>query len=544
MTNKVVSITELYDSFNRNDLAGGYAVGVVEKGNVIFQKGYGFANHDYEIPFTDNTVVDFASVAKQFTGYCIAKLIKEGLLTMEDDIRVYLPELPEYDRPIKLHHLLGHTSGLRDWFSMARLAGRNENDTITGDYLMKLITQQRELNFSPGTNFTYSNSGYFLLAQIVERVTKKSLRNYAQEQIFGPLEMKNTFFYDNENEIIKNKAVPYQENDKGIYGQGINRLSSVGSSSLFSTLEDMLKWAVFFDKCIVEGNDVFELMLTPTILEDSTQINYNFGIAKGSWRDYACIGHGGSWNAFACEVVYFPKERISIIFLTNRSPNYVNAQNTIREILLKEPAQESKVVEEFRKKPVNPPEPPVMLSRYFGKYVDRVNDMNQLYHVVNVKQNGNRLLLESTLWPEFVLQQKTPNSFSNIENTRRVVFNVSDQDKCSRVTVEDNGKKYVFQRVEEKIKNFKEAQLFCGEYYSTEIQAGYTISIEEDQLIARQLVNPDISLSRVTDDIYFGNQPWFEDIEFVRDTEDEVEAFLVSAHAGNLTRNLRFEKFE
>ncbi|MBG0785095.1 MAG: beta-lactamase family protein [Anaerolineaceae bacterium] len=335
--NKAPAIEALFDSFDNKDLAGGYAAAVMCEGQVLFRKAYGFANHEFDVPFTTQTVFDFASVAKQFTGFCMADLILQGALSLDDLIREYIPELPEYEQKITIRHLLGHTSGLRDWYPMIKLAGYSEDDTIRPEFLMNLICRQKSLNFSPGSQYAYSNSGYFLLAQLVKRLNGKFLREYADEKIFKPLAMDATFFADDPDEIVSNRAFPYLEGANHKFGQGSNRLAAPGCSSLFSSLEDMTLWMQSVDAGITDQDPHFALMLQPTPLNDGRKVSYNFGIAKGRWHDHVCLGHGGGWNAFACDVSYFPEERIAIIFITNRSPNYVNTSEALRGILFEEP---------------------------------------------------------------------------------------------------------------------------------------------------------------------------------------------------------------
>jgi CubicO group peptidase (beta-lactamase class C family) len=166
-------IDALFAPSDNPDIPGGFAVALVKDGQVLFKKAYGCANNEYDIPFSAKSVFDFASIAKQFTGLSIAILIELGKLSLEDNIMRYLPELPVCCRKIKIRHLLDHSSGLRDCVGLVKLSGRYSRDVITADFLMKLVLNQRELNFVPGDQYRYSNTGYFLLARIVSRVTKK-----------------------------------------------------------------------------------------------------------------------------------------------------------------------------------------------------------------------------------------------------------------------------------------------------------------------------------------------------------------------------------
>ena len=207
---KRAQVEALCDACDKPDIPGGYAVAVIKNQKVEFQKPYGYSNYEHEIPFSSSTVFDFASVAKQFTGFAIALLVEQGKISLNDDIRQYLPEVPDFGEIITIRHLLFHTSGIRDWVGLVKLSGRYKVDVITDEFLMGIVKHQRELHFKPGERFLYSNTGYFLLAQIISRVTNKSFRELTDENIFKPLEMNNTLFLDDYREIIKGRASSYK----------------------------------------------------------------------------------------------------------------------------------------------------------------------------------------------------------------------------------------------------------------------------------------------------------------------------------------------
>ena len=405
---KAKAVEDLFDSFDNIALFGGYSVAVVIEGQVIFRKAYGTANHEYDIPFTTQTIFDFASVAKQFTGYCVADFLLKSAFMEEADIREFIPELPDYGDPITIRHLLGHTSGLRDWYPMIKLAGYSENDTISTNFLMKLICRQKALNFMPGSRYAYCNSGYFLLSQLIERVSGKSLREYANESIFKPLGMGSTFFGDDPNEIIKNRAMPYLGNEHNDYGQGANRLAAPGCSSLFSNLEDMITWMRFFDTCIHNQDPHFELMRQPTPLNDGRKVSYNFGIAKGRWREHVCMGHGGGWNAFACDVSYFPQERTSIIFFSNRSPNHVNTSDALRCILFDEAEVFSPPNSPSNEPDQQPPRGnPTPVEDYSGEFYS-----DEVQTTYTVHPENDHLLMCHLVNEDVILREKEPDTFS------------------------------------------------------------------------------------------------------------------------------------
>lgn len=202
----------------------GAAVAIVKDGKIIFKKGYGMADLDHDIPITPQTIFNIASVSKQFTAFAIYLLENEGKISFEDDVRKYIPELPDYGTIIKTKHLLAHTSGLRDQAAIGSLAGWHSGDIITTEQILKLVARQKSLNFTPGTMFNYNNTGYTLLTEIVYRITGKTFAEYTSENIFKPLGMTNTQFYDNHEKIVKNKAESYERINNMYYHKPLNPL--------------------------------------------------------------------------------------------------------------------------------------------------------------------------------------------------------------------------------------------------------------------------------------------------------------------------------
>ncbi len=543
LSHKATELTDLFDSFDREDLAGGYAAAVLKGDQIIFNKCYGVANHEYEIPFTAETVFDYASLAKQFTGLCFAHLILEDQIDLEDDIRAYLPELPEYGHTIRLRHLLGHTSGLRDWFHLAQLAGRSEDDSISERFLSDLLCRQKALNFVPGSRFAYSNSGYFLLAKILERLTGQPLRADAEENIFAPLDMKSTFFLENEKAIVKNRAMPYYRDQEGIYRQGGTRLAAIGSSSLFSSLDDMISWAQYLDAQIVGQSEHFELMLSPTVLNDGSTSQYNFGFAHGHWNELACLGHGGSWNGFACELVYFPVERVSILFMTNRTPNFVNTHDAVRQIM-------------FDVAEMHPDEPKPHKGEnkttasvaaewnddILGEYVYRCDEASRIYHKANLKRVDGELVFRSTWLPEMLLAPEGQGNFRAMGTDFHLSFQPYGQEPIEELVVR-GGENFILSHVRETIPPEVETAGLPGTYFCEDVLVAIVLSVEDGRLVMKHLVHEDVVLAYIGPDTFLGDQPWCEEIVFSRDQNHNFDGFLLSANSGNMMMNVRFEKY-
>lgn len=229
----------IFKKYN-NTTGPGCAVAVIADGNIIFKKGYGMANLEYDIPITPSTIFDIASVSKQFTGLAVSTLIQEGKIAPDDDIRKYLPEVPQFGKIITIRHLLHHISGVRDWPETLHAAGWRWDEVFSFNDIMRMMKYQKELDFEPGSQYSYSNTGYNLLAAIVEKVTGKSFRAWTDENIFNPLAMNSSHFQDDYTRIIKNLAYSYSQDGaevKKVPGE----LTAYGSSSLFTSLEDLCK---------------------------------------------------------------------------------------------------------------------------------------------------------------------------------------------------------------------------------------------------------------------------------------------------------------
>jgi len=254
-------------------------VAVVNNNEIVFKKGYGSANLEYEIPNSPSTVFHIASVSKQFTVFSILILEKEGKLSFEDDIRKYIPEVPDFGETITLKHLASHTSGLRDQWDLLSMAGWRPDDVISTEHILKIVSKQKELNFKPGEEFTYCNTGFTLLAEVVARVSGKTFAEFTEERIFKPLKMSSTLFYDDHEKIVKNRAYSYYtENEK--YKKSVLNYANVGATSLFTTVEDLALWSMNFSSHVVGDKDIVNKMNALAYLNNGE----TFGGAYGQFK--------------------------------------------------------------------------------------------------------------------------------------------------------------------------------------------------------------------------------------------------------------------
>lgn len=294
----------------------GASIAVERDGKIIYSAGFGHADLEHDVHITPSTVFHIASVSKQFTAFAIAMLSDQGKLSIDDDIRKYLPEMHDFGTPITINHLVHHTSGLRDQWNLLMLAGWRLDDVITQEQILRIVSKQRELNFKPGEEMLYCNTGFTLMAEIVERVTGQSFPDWTEDNIFRPLDMKSTLFYDDHERIVYNRAYSYQMGSKGYRKSNLN-YANAGATSLFTTVEDLSKWAANFDDIRVGNERVMAMMNERFVLNNGDTINYAFGQSIGKYKGLRTISHGGADAAYRTFFLRFPDQHLAVSVFSN-----------------------------------------------------------------------------------------------------------------------------------------------------------------------------------------------------------------------------------
>jgi CubicO group peptidase (beta-lactamase class C family) len=307
------TIDKLFERFGLD--SPGCAIGIAQNGKALFAKGYGLADLEHNAPLSPSSPFYMASVSKQFTAMSILLLAEDGKLALTDPVRKYIPELPEYASGITIYHLLTHTSGVRDYLALGFLAGLPAEFVFTDGGMLHMLARQAALNFEPGTDYLYSNSGYVLLSLIVKKVAQKSLNEFAQERIFGPLGMKATRFQHDHSMLIPGKALGYQRRE-GVWHTANSMLDVVGDGGLYSTVDDMVRWAENFDKPKV-GAVALTAMQTQAKLSSGKEIEYGMGLAPSAYRGLRIVEHGGALVGYRTEFLRFPGQGFSVVCLCN-----------------------------------------------------------------------------------------------------------------------------------------------------------------------------------------------------------------------------------
>lgn len=503
----------------------GCAVSIIKNGNLIYKNSYGLANLEYNIPLTTASVFDVASVAKQFTGFAISTLVQEGKISLSDDIRKYLPNVPDFGKVITIANLVHHTSGIRDWPEALQAAGWRYDELCSFDDIMNMVKHQRQLDFDPGTTFSYSNTGYNLLAAIVEKVTVQPFPTWAQAHIFKPMQMSSSFFLSDDSKLIRNEAYSYAPDNNNQYVKLQNVLTAYGSSSLYTNIDDLSKWVMYLDKGIAMNDPVYTRMLEAGILDNGSKTNYGFGLEIGDYEGLKTISHTGAWSGYRSVIRLYPEQKLSIIILSNGNNNNLNveAMNDLSTLLLpnyKIPA--GATVEK------NKPElkiNPLILNKYIGKYKWGPGE-------ITFTIDNGQLQIQYSGEDRYPLQALTDSTF---------MFALAGFAVTFAKPVNDQSETFTFKSITGKrIPSFtptKEQLIdYCGTYYSKELFTQYTVDVQNGKLMIHHFRRGDFELSPDGENTFNSD---IGIIGFVKSSTNRTEGLNLS---GNHVKNLIFDK--
>ncbi|MCC1483260.1 serine hydrolase domain-containing protein [Winogradskyella immobilis] len=519
---------------NYNFKKPGLAIGVVYKDNLVIQKQYGLANVEHQIPITKKTSFHVASVSKQFTAFALFQLEDEGKLSLEDDIRKYLPEMNEFDFKITIKHLLNHTSGIKDQWNLLRLGGWRLNDFITNSQVLEILFNQKSLNFKPNEDFMYSNSGYTLLAEIVSRVSGKSFSDYTKKHIFNPLKMYNTQFIDTEGQIIKNKSYSYYKEGSYFIEDVFNNIS-IGATNLSTTIEDLSKWAINFNEKNIGNGEVFQKMNRLEKLNNGSFYGYANGQFINEYRGLKRIEHSGQDASYIAYLGRFPNQGISIIFTSNSSE--INGSQLVRQITdicLNEYFPKKQANNNISNKSLISKKPIKKsleeLKSFEGYYWNEKDDYSR-----QIKLQNNTLQYIRNKTDKTALIPVDDNEFEmKIDEYVSVLFNPEQV-----IVTLDDGEKIFLDKYIPANYSSNSLKEFEGNYYSTELNSYYTFFIQNDTLIANHQRLGDFKMKAIKNDYFIGNKGSFQKVKFVRNDLDEILGFKVSS---SRAKNVSFNK--
>ncbi len=524
-------IDALFNEHNSWDRPG-LAVAVVKDGQPIYARGYGCANLEYDIPITPSTIFHVASVSKQFTCFAVVLLAEEGKLSLDDDVRKHVPDVPDFGKTITLRHLMNHTSGIRDQWTLLAMAGWRLDDVITRDHILKMMRRQHDLNFTPGAEYSYSNMGYTLLAEVVANVSGQSFRQFTAERIFKPLGMTHTHFHDSHEEIVPNRAYSY-EKDGDHFHNAVLSYANVGATSLFTTVEDLSRWLTNLDTGAVGGSHALTEMHTQGVLNDGTKIEYALGMTIGTYRGKKIVGHSGSDAGYRTHVVRIPQEKLGIVVLSNLgSVNASQAAFDIADVVLADKL-DPKPTPELKNESGDVAELSAeALQRFVGTYQLSDGGMTE------VRLDGEKLVAQLPGGPAMEMIPQSDKEFLVKEVQARVAFTLAEDAKSALSFVASLGEaKLEGKRVEDS--KPVDLSALAGKYYSDELDTTYELAIHDGKLLVQHQRQPDVELTHAGGDTFGGAAWYLQKIEFQRDDQGQVVGLLASS---NRVRNVKFAR--
>ena len=519
-----------------NATSPGASVVVTKDGKVVYENGFGSANLEYNASITKNTAFHVASLSKQFTVFAILLLERDGKLSLDDDVHKYLPDLPDFGAKITLRNLANHTSGLRDQWDLLAMSGIRLDDVITQNHVLKLINNQKELNFTPGERNLYCNTGFTLLAEVVKKVSGKSFFDFTREQIFEPLGMDNTQFYDDHHKIVPNRAYSYKEKD-GQFVKSILSYATVGPTSLLTTAKDFGAWAMNFENPIIGDIEIINKMNEPTTLNNTENTGFAFGQFIGNYKGLPNFYHTGSDAGYRSYFIRIPKHKLSVAVFSNLSTfNAPGEALKIVDYILKD---ELSVDNPSQEKNENIKYDPSIFTKL---PVEELKKFTGIYWANKYSIKNEILLKNDTLF--YYISENEMRAILPISKNKFKVIGDSDDIEVN-FSKNQNGERIMMLLINgNKVADFEalaEINLkdYSGSYFSNELQTFYKLTVIEDQLIIMHHRMDDITLNPVHKNIFMSDTYFLQKLEFVRDENGDITGFKSS---NGRVKNLWFEK--
>jgi CubicO group peptidase (beta-lactamase class C family) len=516
----IARVDSIFTRFTRT--TPGCAVGVSRHGRTVLAKAYGMANLEYDVPLTTESIIEAGSVAKQFTAAAILLLAQQGKLSVDDPVRKHIPELPDYGVRLTIRHMLNHTSGLRDWGTVATVEGWPRGSRVhTHAHVLDIVGRQRSLNFTPGSEYLYSNTGYNLLAIIVQRVSGRPFADFTRTEIFEPLGMARTSWRDDYTRIVKGRATAYSPAREG-FRLDMPFENVHGNGGLLTTVEDLLRWNANFDAAHVGGPALLREQVRPGRLTSGREIEYAAGLRVARYRGIPEVSHSGSTAGYRAFLARYPDQGLAVAVLCNHAgAGAVGLGHRVADIFLGPP-------------PSQPPPPktvalaPGVLAARAGMYRNAITGQPLRISVRDgklVDEGGTEAVALS------------PTVFQNA-NGGRAVFDVAADGRTQAMRLlQEDGDTLLFLPVEPHTPTPNDLAALAGTYASDEAATTLTIAHEGGKLFLRQRPSLSFELRPAYRDVF--EIPTGDVVRFLRDERGSVTE--ISLFLGRV-RDLRFRR--
>ncbi len=519
------------------DDSPGAAIRVWRDGRVLFSKTYGMANLAYGVPFDPDTRTNIGSTSKQFTAFAIMLQADRGLLSLDDDIRTHIPELPEFEQTITVRHLITHTSGLREFLNLLLMSGRrlDRGDWVDRSELIDVVQKQPVLQNAPGDEWNYNNTAFGLAAVIVERTSGKDFHVFMQENVFGPLGMTRTMVRPSVKHIVPDMSEGYTPGPDGFLQIG-DLGGAMGAGGIYSTIGDLQTWVQNYANPRVGNAKIFEDMMTSYVLTNGDETGYGYGLFVDEQRGLRRVQHGGADVAHRSMLAYYPEINAGITAQSNHAGFNANVAFRLAAAFFSdamEPEEDDTETADFDAENYDP--------ESFDDYVGRYSLDAAPAFILTFTREGDTLFTQATGQQRVEIVPTSDSTFSLTVVEASVVFHRDEDGEVDGLTLDQNGENHATRIDDEEspaweptVEDFED---FVGRYFSEEIETFYDITLESDTLVVHHRRRDEANLTvGETEDAFSGAGFVFS---FERDRNDIVIAFYLS---NGRTRDVRFER--
>jgi len=511
-------------------------VQVWRDGRTLYSRAYGMANLAYGIPFETDTRTNIGSTSKQFTAFAIMLQADRGLLSLDDDIREHIPELPEFEETITVRHLITHTSGLREFLNLLTMSGRrlDHGDWIDRSELIDIVRRQPALQNAPGAEWNYNNTAFGLAAVIVERTSGQDFHIFMQENVFGPLEMIRTMVRPSPEHIVPDMSEGYTPGGDGFLQIG-DLAGAVGAGGIYSTVEDLQTWVQNYASPLVGSAEIFDEMMTSYVLTNGDETGYGYGLTIDEQRGLRRVHHGGADVAHRSMLVYYPEINAGITVQSNHAGFDSGVAFQLAAAFFAD-AMESEDEEpgegDFDPEAYDPED--------FDDYVGRYAIDASPNFILTFTREDDTFYTQATGQQQLEIVPTSDSTFALTVVEASVVFHRNEEGEVDGLTLNQNGQNHATRLDDDEAAAWEptveDLADFEGRYFSEELETFYTIALEDEALVRHHRRLDDVNLTAGEEDAFTGGGLSYS---FERDRNGDVIGFYV---ANGRTRNVRFER--
>ncbi len=531
----IKKIDSLFIKWN-NENSPGCTIGIVRNDSLIYGKGYGMSNLEYGIQNNPETIFHMASISKQFTAYSIVLLARQGKLSLDDDIHKYLSWFPDLKEKITIRNLLNHTSGIRDQWQLLAISGTRLDDVIKQEHIIKILSKQRALNFKPGEQYSYSNSGFTMLAEIVKSVTGQFLRKFTDSAIFKPLGMNNTHFHDDYTEIVKNRSYSYDRTDSAHFANSILSYSNAGATSLFTNINDMSKWVMnFYDHKVGDQKDI-EQLTRKGKLNSGKELTYALGIVSDTYKGWRQFSHGGADAGYRTYLTVFPDLKMGFIVFGNVGDfDAGNKAYAIADLFIKDTAKKNDAaMKEKKDSSAAVLKDSLSMKKFLGNYIS--DDGLQMSFEISQGKLYNHVFNQTLL---LVKGEKDTFSIFNMPDVK-IFFSIKAKD-TNAVAITPDQTYHLKKYIKDTSQSDQLLKTYTGTYYCPELDCKYGIALKDHHLMLTNNKYDDAVLTLIGTDHLTSDYWWMNHLMIMRNNKNQITGFEVNS--GRIM-HLKFNKIE